>query len=131
MPVLWDLQRNTIVNNESGEIIRMLNTAFDGIGATGENFVPDALLPQIDEINDRVYHDVNNGVYKAGLPPISRSTRMPSRFYFNAWTTSISVSHVSAILWAGMSPKPTGGFSPRWFALIRSTMATLNVISGV
>ncbi len=67
VPVLWDLQRNTIVNNESGEIIRMLNSAFDGVGATREDFAPAALLPQIDEINARVYHDVNNGVYKAGF----------------------------------------------------------------
>ncbi len=67
VPVLWDLHRNTIVNNESGEIIRMLNSAFDGVGATREDFAPTALLPQIDEINARIYHDVNNGVYKAGF----------------------------------------------------------------
>jgi putative glutathione S-transferase len=67
VPVLWDLQRNMIVNNESGEIIRMLNTAFDGVGATTEDFAPAALLPQIDEVNGRVYHGVNNGVYKAGF----------------------------------------------------------------
>jgi putative glutathione S-transferase len=67
VPVLWDLQRNTIVNNESSEIIRMLNSAFDGIGASVGDYAPAALLPQIDEINTRIYGDVNNGVYKAGF----------------------------------------------------------------
>ena len=67
VPVLWDLQRNTIVSNESAEIIRMMNSAFEGIGALTGNYAPEALLPQIDEINVRIYGDVNNGVYKAGF----------------------------------------------------------------
>ncbi|SFN46085.1 putative glutathione S-transferase [Nitrosospira briensis] len=67
VPVLWDLQRNTIVNNESSEIIRMLNSAFDGIGASAGDYAPFALLPQIEESNARIYDAVNNGVYKAGF----------------------------------------------------------------
>ena len=67
VPVLWDLQRNTIVSNESAEIIRMMNSAFDGIGASEGDYAPTALLPQIDEINARIYDAVNNGVYKAGF----------------------------------------------------------------
>ncbi|MGH8685832.1 MAG: glutathione S-transferase family protein [Nitrosospira sp.] len=67
VPVLWDLQRGMIVSNESGEIIRMLNRAFDGIGAAEGDYAPAALLPQIDEINARIYDTVNNGVYKAGF----------------------------------------------------------------
>ncbi|WP_417308274.1 glutathione S-transferase family protein [Devosia sp.] len=67
VPVLWDKKRETIVNNESSEIIRMLNTAFDGIGATPGDYYPEALRAEIDEVNDRVYHTVNNGVYKAGF----------------------------------------------------------------
>ncbi len=67
MPVLWDLERNTIVNNESAEIIRMLNSAFDDIGATGVDFSPAALLPQIDQVNARIYNNINNGVYKTGF----------------------------------------------------------------
>jgi putative glutathione S-transferase len=67
VPVLWDLQRNTIVNNESSEIIRMLNSAFDGVGAKAGDYAPAALLPEIDAINARVYDTVNNGVYKAGF----------------------------------------------------------------
>lgn len=67
VPVLWDLERNTIVNNESAEIIRMLNSAFDGIGATPVDFSPAELLPQIDQVNTRIYNNINNGVYKAGF----------------------------------------------------------------
>ena len=67
VPVLWDKQQETIVSNESAEIIRMLNTSFDHLGATPGNYYPDALRAEIDAINEAVYHDVNNGVYKSGF----------------------------------------------------------------
>lgn len=67
VPILWDLQQNTIVNNESAEIIRMLNSAFDGVGATEGDYAPADLLPEIDAINAEIYDAVNNGVYKAGF----------------------------------------------------------------
>lgn len=67
VPVLWDLKRKTIVSNESSEIIRMLNTAFDGIGAREGDYAPVALLPQIDAINADIYDAINNGVYKVGF----------------------------------------------------------------
>jgi putative glutathione S-transferase len=67
VPVLWDKERGTIVNNESAEIVRMLNSAFDGAGADGPNFYPEPLRAEIDAINARVYDTVNNGVYKAGF----------------------------------------------------------------
>jgi len=67
VPVLWDKQRETIVSNESAEIIRMLNSAFDGIGATPGDYYPQALREEIDAINARVYDTVNNGVYKSGF----------------------------------------------------------------
>jgi len=67
VPVLWDRQRGTIVNNESAEIIRMFNSAFDAWGDSSLDFYPKALRAQIDAINARVYDSVNNGVYKAGL----------------------------------------------------------------
>lgn len=66
VPVLFD-KTKTIVNNESSEIIRMLNTAFDGLGAKSGNYVPDQWLEEIDVVNDFVYHRINNGVYKAGF----------------------------------------------------------------
>lgn len=67
VPVLWDKATGTIVNNESSEIIRMFNTAFDGIGAKPGDFYPQALRPEIDALNERIYATVNNGVYKAGF----------------------------------------------------------------
>ncbi|MBP6018555.1 MAG: glutathione S-transferase family protein [Burkholderiaceae bacterium] len=67
VPILWDLQQNCIVSNESSEIIRMFNSAFDGIGALPGDYAPTNLLPQIDDINDQVYNAINNGVYKAGF----------------------------------------------------------------
>jgi putative glutathione S-transferase len=67
VPVLWDRKRETIVNNESSEIIRMLNSAFDGIGAKDGDFYPAPLRAEIDRINAEVYDRVNNGVYKAGF----------------------------------------------------------------
>ena len=66
-PVLWDKARGRIVNNESSEIIRMLNSAFDGVGASGPDFYPQPLRPAIDALNARVYDTLNNGVYKAGF----------------------------------------------------------------
>jgi Predicted glutathione S-transferase len=67
VPVLWDRQTATIVNNESAEIIRMFNAAFDGLGAVGPDFYPEALRAEIDEVNDFVYPAINNGVYRAGF----------------------------------------------------------------
>jgi putative glutathione S-transferase len=68
VPVLWDKQAQTIVNNESSEILRMLDADLDAF-ATREvpPLYPEALRPQIDAINDRVYRTVNNGVYLAGF----------------------------------------------------------------
>ncbi len=67
VPVLWDRQRSTIVCNESSEILRMMNSAFDGIGAKPGDYYPAELRAEIDTVNARVYDTVNNGVYKAGF----------------------------------------------------------------
>lgn len=67
VPVLWDKKLNTIVSNESSDIIRMMNTAFNHITGNQEDFYPEDLRPAIDEINDFVYPNVNNGVYRAGF----------------------------------------------------------------
>ncbi|MBF9036787.1 glutathione S-transferase family protein [Rhodobacterales bacterium HKCCE2091] len=67
VPVLWDKERGVIVSNESAEIIRMFNSAFHGITGNDLDSYPDALRGRIDEINARVYDDVNNGVYKSGF----------------------------------------------------------------
>jgi len=67
VPVLWDRERQTIVNNESSEIIRMFNSAFDGLTGNRKDFYPELLRPEIDAINAFVYDRINNGVYRAGF----------------------------------------------------------------
>jgi len=67
VPVLWDLQRKTIVNNESADIVRMFNSGFGAL-ANGEiDLYPKAMRPEIDALNDAVYTKLNNGVYRAGF----------------------------------------------------------------
>ncbi len=67
VPVLWDRKTATIVSNESSEIIRMMNSGFDEIGAAPGDYYPEVLRLEIDSLNDRIYRTVNNGVYKAGF----------------------------------------------------------------
>lgn len=67
VPILWDKQRETIVSNESSEIIRMFNSAFNGITGNADDYWPAALRDAIEPVNDRIYDTVNNGVYKAGF----------------------------------------------------------------
>jgi glutathionyl-hydroquinone reductase len=67
VPVLWDKQTSTIVSNESAEIIRMMNSAFDAVGARPGDYYPQALREEIDALNAHIYDNVNNGVYKAGF----------------------------------------------------------------
>ena len=67
VPVLWDKKTNTIVSNESADIIRMFNSAFDGVGAEPGDYYPEALREEIDAVNARVYDEINNGVYKSGF----------------------------------------------------------------
>jgi putative glutathione S-transferase len=67
VPVLWDRERETIVNNESAEIIRMFNSAFDGLTGNGADYYPAELQKDIDAWNERIYPAINNGVYRAGF----------------------------------------------------------------
>ncbi|EIM74452.1 glutathione S-transferase [Nitratireductor aquibiodomus RA22] len=67
VPVLWDKKTETIVSNESAEVIRMLNGAFDEWGDASVDFYPEDLRSEIDSINALVYDNINNGVYKAGF----------------------------------------------------------------
>lgn len=62
MPLLWDLQSNQAVSNESADIIRMLNSAFDQVGATAGNYAPSALHARLEQVNHFVYDKINNGV---------------------------------------------------------------------
>lgn len=67
VPILWDRKSGRVVNNESSEIIRMLNSEFKGIAGDDTDFYPPALRGEIDRINDLVYSNVNNGVYRCGF----------------------------------------------------------------
>ncbi len=68
VPVLWDLEGQTIVNNESSEIIRMMNSVFNGMdGVNPVDFYPEELTPEIDRLNEEIYINVNNGVYRCGF----------------------------------------------------------------
>ena len=84
VPVLWDKKRRTIVNNESAEIIRMLNSAFDAFTAIKTDYYPSALRPEIDRINDLVYPNVNNGVYRAGFATSQAAYEEAARGVFAA-----------------------------------------------
>jgi len=67
VPTLWDRKRSTIVSNESSEIIRMFNSAFDDVGAKAGDYYPEELRAEIDAVNELVYHAINNGVYRTGF----------------------------------------------------------------
>jgi putative glutathione S-transferase len=67
VPILWDKRTETIVNNESAEIIRIFNSGFNSLTDNEDDYYPNAQREEIDAINNMVYHDINNGVYKAGF----------------------------------------------------------------
>jgi glutathionyl-hydroquinone reductase len=67
VPILWDRETNAIVSNESSEIIRMFNAAFDGLTGDGQDFWPQDLRAEIEPVNARIYDTLNNGVYKSGF----------------------------------------------------------------
>jgi putative glutathione S-transferase len=82
VPVLWDKQRNEIVSNESSEIIRMMNSAFDSVGAAAGDFYPVEMRDMIDSFNARIYDTVNNGVYKAGFATRQQAYEEAARSLF-------------------------------------------------
>ncbi len=73
VPVLWDKKQDTIVNNESSEIIRMFNSEFDALGNASVDFYPEDRRHEIDEVNAVVYTNVNNGVYRCGFATTQRA----------------------------------------------------------
>jgi putative glutathione S-transferase len=84
VPVLWDKERKTIVNNESSEIIRMLNAAFDAFTNVRTDYYPEALRAEIDRINDLVYPNINNGVYRSGFATSQEAYEIAFRNLFDA-----------------------------------------------
>ena len=82
VPVLWDKTRRTIVNNESSEIIRMLNSAFDAFTTVHADYYPAALRAEIDRINELIYPNINNGVYRAGFATSQEAYEEAARAIF-------------------------------------------------
>lgn len=84
VPVLWDKPNARIVSNESAEIIRMFNSVFDHLTGSQLDFYPEALRHQIDELNDFIYTNINNGVYKAGFATTQSAYQQAFHALFNA-----------------------------------------------
>ena len=82
VPVLWDKRRDTIVSNESAEIIRMFNAAFDGITGNTDDYYPPELQGEIDAVNAQVYDTVNNGVYRCGFATTQAAYEAPFHALF-------------------------------------------------
>ena len=74
VPVLWDRQEDTIVSNESAEIIRMFNAEFDAIGDASVDFYPEPLRAEIDAVNEFVYPRINDGVYRCGFATTQKAS---------------------------------------------------------
>lgn len=84
VPVLWDKKLGTIVNNESSEIIRMFNTAFNRFLSPEKaeiNYYPDHLQKEIDENNEWIYDTINNGVYKSGFATTQAACKLKLYIY--------------------------------------------------
>jgi putative glutathione S-transferase len=95
VPVLWDTQRETIVSNESSEIIRMFNSAFDGITGNKLDFWPEAQRAAIEDVNARIYDTLNNGVYKSGFATTQAAYEAAVRPLFDTldWLEARLASH--------------------------------------
>ena len=87
VPVLWDKKQQTIVNNESSEIIRMFNSEFNAFTDNKTDYYPDALREEIDDINKFVYSDINNGVYRCGFARTQRAYERAFDSLFSALDT--------------------------------------------
>lgn len=84
VPILWDKKTQTIVNNESVDIIRIFNTAFNELTGNTDDFYPDDAKEQIDTINERIYHTINNGVYRAGFATESKAYELAYHELFDS-----------------------------------------------
>jgi putative glutathione S-transferase len=128
VPVLWDKQTEQIVSNESSEIIRMFNSAFDAITGNRLDFWPAARRNAIEMINDDIYQHINNGVYRAGFATKALAYDEAVTGLFDALDR---IEAKTVIFSAMISPRQIGGFSPHWFGLIRFMLAISNAIYGV
>jgi hypothetical protein len=130
VPVLWDRNRRTIVNNESSEIIRMLNSAFDAFTDVLTDYYPAELRADIDRINDVVYATINNGVYRAGFATKQGAYEEAARAVFASLDQLEDRLQRQRYLIGPPITGRTGGFSPRWSASTPFTTVTSNAICG-
>ena len=132
VPTLWDKKTKRIVNNESSEIIRMFNTEFNAITSDRTDLYPQALRAEIDAVNERVYHNVNNGVYRAGF---AKPSQPPTKEAYDElcskrldWLETLAVAATLSGYRRPRSPRPTGACFPLWCAstspISRSSNAT-------
>ena len=131
VPTLWDRKRRTIVNNESSEIIRMFNSAFNQWADTSFDFYPEKLRAEIDEVNDFVYEHVNNGVYRTGFAKSQEAYDEAVRKVFHGLDTLEERLPSAATSSGSALPRRTGGRFQRCCASISSTMLTSSVTSAV
>ena len=132
VPVLWDKQTEQIVSNESSEIIRMFNSAFDAITGNRLDFWPAARRNAIEMINDDIYQHINNGVYRAGFATKAPAYEEAVTGLFDALDRiEVRLGARTAICSGTISPRLIGGFSRHWFGLTRSMLGISNAICGV
>ena len=112
VPVLWDKKTGQIVSNESSDIVRMFNDAFDAVAGERLDLYPVALRRQIDELNAFVYDKVNNGVYKAGFARSQTAYDAAFTSCSRPWASSNRDSPGAASCLAMRSPRPTGACFP-------------------
>jgi putative glutathione S-transferase len=91
VPVLWDKHTKTIVSNESADIIRMFNTAFNQLTNNQDDYYPEAMQNDIEQLNDRIYSDINNGVYRSGFATTQEAYETAYHTLFDAldWVEGI------------------------------------------
>ena len=96
MPTLWDKKTKRIVNNESSEIIRMFNSEFNAITGDRSDLYPAALRAEIDAVNERVYHNLNNGAYRAGFAKSQSAYEAAYDGLFATldWLEAVSYTHL-------------------------------------
>jgi putative glutathione S-transferase len=125
VPVLWDKKLKTIVSNESSEIIRMFNTEFDGLldeKFKSINLVPEELRGKIDEVNEWIYDDINNGVYKSGIAKTQEAYEQAVTAVFN------SLERVEEILQSSSGPYLLGSQLTEADARLYPTIVRFDVV---
>lgn len=124
VPVLWDKQQKRIVNNESAEIIRIFNSAFDELTGNRLDLYPEPMRATIDALNERIYPAVNNGVYRAGFATTQEAYEAAFDQVFAELDHLETLLGRQRYLAGNISPRPMYACSPPWCASTPCTTAT-------